>query len=192
MYFFLRHQPDTFDSTKKTKKLMILQTCKCSVSPRSLIETYVYCTFLYRLLTTKNGFHQRVTWVAQHFSTWLSWPDERNSGEVLSHRHPWGWGIAPEFASVLNRHVEDVFFFFFFRNEICHDIQLAMMSCFFKETNLQSVRSWRCRLFVKVTVQKETVQAMFNSMDTDHDDVIAYSEFLAAAMQAISRGEVRK
>lgn len=93
---------------------MILQTCKCSVSPRSLIETYVYCTFLYRLLTTKNGFHQRVTWVAQHFSTWLSWPDERNSGEVLSHRHPWGWGIAPEFASVLNRHVEDVFFFFFF------------------------------------------------------------------------------
>ena len=33
---------------------------------------------------------------------------------------------------------------------------------------------------------------MFNSMDTDHDDVIAYSEFLAAAMQAISRAEVRK
>ena len=26
-------------------------------------------------------------------------------------------------------------------------------------------------------------EAMFNSMDTDHDDVIAYSEFLAAAMQ---------
>ena len=33
---------------------------------------------------------------------------------------------------------------------------------------------------------------MFNSMDTDHDDVIAYSEFLAAAMQAMSTGEVRK
>ena len=30
---------------------------------------------------------------------------------------------------------------------------------------------------------------MFNSMDTDHDDVIAYSEFLAAAMQAMSTGE---
>ena len=28
-----------------------------------------------------------------------------------------------------------------------------------------------------------TGQAMFNSMDTDHDDVIAYSEFLAAALQ---------
>ena len=27
------------------------------------------------------------------------------------------------------------------------------------------------------------LQVMFNSMDTDHDDVIAYSEFLAAALQ---------
>lgn len=33
-------------------------------------------------------------------------------------------------------------------------------------------------------------QAMFNSMDTDHDDVIAYSEFLAAALQVFATGIV--
>lgn len=62
--------------------------------------------------------------------------------------------IAPEFAAV-TKTVMVRMFFFFPEYEICHDIQLAMISCFFKETDLQSVGSWRCRLLVKVTVQKE-------------------------------------
>ena len=118
-------------------------------------------TFLYRLLSTLltlQAYQKRLPpthpmGCSPFIHVGSRWPDERNSGEVLSHRHPWGWGIAPEVAAVTKTVM--VRMVFFFRNEICHDIQLAMISCFFKETNLQSVRSWRCCLFVKVTVQKE-------------------------------------
>ena len=33
-------------------------------------------------------------------------------------------------------------------------------------------------------------QAVFSMMDTDHDDVIAYSEFLAAALQVTSPAKI--
>ena len=61
--FFLRHQPDCQTRLILQRKQRNWWFCRLanvqSVSPRSLIEIYVYCTFLYRLLTTKNGFHQR-------------------------------------------------------------------------------------------------------------------------------------
>ena len=44
---------------------------------------------------------------------------------------------------------------------------------------------WDQRLSVAMS------QAVFSMMDTDHDDVIAYSEFLAAALQVTSPAKMR-
>ena len=109
--FCLKRQPEMFDSTKK--QFMVLQICICWVSPRSLIETYVYCTFLYRLYTNYQKRHPPThpMGCSAFFHVGSPWPDERNSGEVLSHRHPWGWGNRTGICcSYQNRHGEDVFF----------------------------------------------------------------------------------
>lgn len=155
-------------------------------------------TFLYRLLSTLltlQAYQKRLPpthpmGCSPFIHVGSRWPDERNSGEVLSHRHPWGWGIAPEVAAVTKTVMVRMVFFF--------GMRYAMTSSWlWSHVSLKKLTYKVCAVggavcLSKWPFKKKTRQAMFNSMDTDHDDVIAYSEFLAAAMQAISRAEVRK